>query len=397
MSTDKRSPVQQIIVFLLLCLYKATYGLYIRLFYRLRCQNKNVIPKKGSYLLLANHCNNFDGLFLQCIIGRMISFVVTDAMFKKKTLARLMSFVGYIPKRKLVTDSAAIRQIIRTIRQNGIIGIFPEGGRNWDGKTGYISPATFRLAKMLGVPVVTACIKGSYLSEPRWAETKRRGLVDIDFQIHYADGNFPGLDMVSQRLSSALAHNEAEWQETQQIPFKGKALTRGLDRLLYICPICKNTGTLYSSDDRLTCFKCAASYRLDAFGFLHAVNGSLPSKNISAVNDWQQQLLAERFSHTDDEAVLLTDEGASLYCAQAQNSPFEPDTEGTVRLTKKALTIGSRLFEVEQLQGVSVYFKTHLEFRYDGLDYRIGFAEKQVSAYKWNCALDALKNSTREN
>ncbi len=397
MSTDKRSPLHQIIVVFLLCLYKATYGLYIRLFYRLRCQNKNVIPRKGPYLLLANHSNNFDGLFLQCIIGRTISFVVTDAMFKKKTLGKLMSFVGYIPKRKHVTDSGAIRQIIRAVRQNGIVGIFPEGGRNWDGKTGDISTATFRLAKMLGVPVVTACIKGSYLSEPRWAETKRRGLVEIEFQIHFADGNVPGLDLVGRNISSALAHNEAVWQQTRQIPFKGKALIRGLERLLYICPTCKSTGTMVSSDDRLTCLKCAASYRLDAFGFLHAVNGSLPSKNIPDINDWQLKLLAERFLHTDSETVLLSDEGARLYCAKSQNSPFEPETEGTLRLTRGKLTVGSRLFHIERIQGVAVYFKTHLEFRYDGLDYRVGFAEKNVSAYKWNCALDALKNVTREN
>ncbi len=396
MSIDRQPPVHRFIIAFLLGLFKATYGLYLRLYYRLRCHNKSVVPQKGPYLLLANHCNNFDGLFLQYYINRPINFVVTDAMFKKKTLGRLMSFVGYIPKRKHVADGGAIRQIIRTAQQNGIIGIFPEGGRNWDGKTGSISPATFRLAKMLNIPVVTACIKGSHLSQPRWAETKRRGIVEIDFQIHFADGRIPGIEAAGDTIKKALAHNEAVWQEERPVPFKGKSLAKGLDRLLFTCPACKRIGTMSSTDDRLICQTCAASYRLDAYGFLYAVNGSLCSKSIPDISDWQQELLAERFFHADSETVLLADENASLFCAKAADQPFTPETQGTLILTKQSMSIGGRVFETARIQGVSVYFKSHLEFRYDGLDYRIGFKEENVSAYKWNCALDALKKQQQE-
>lgn len=390
MSKDKQSPMHHFIVGFLRGLYKATFGLYLRLRYRLRCPGKSAVPKKGPCLLLANHSNNYDGLFLQYIIGRTISFVVTDAMFKNKTLGRLMSFVGYIPKRKHVTDSAAIRQIIRAAKNNEIIGIFPEGGRNWDGKTGDISPATFRLIKMLGIPVVTARIKGSYLSQPRWAETKRRGIVEIEFNIHFADGRIPDLNTVSQTISSALAHNEALWQNERHISYKGKSLVKGLERLLYTCPSCKRIGTLSSTDDRLTCHICAASYRLDDYGFLHAVNAAAVMESIPAINDWQLSLLTERFIHAGNATTLLTDDGARLYCAKASSLPFEAEADGSLSLSKQSMLIGSRHFETARIHGAAVYFKSHLEFRYEGLDYRVGFEKSHVSAYKWNCALDAL-------
>ncbi len=393
MRIHKQNPVQHFVIICLLVLFKATFGLFLKFRYNLRCHNKGVIPRKGPYLLLANHCNNLDGLFLQYYIGRPISFVVTDAMFKKKTLGRLMSFVRYIPKRKHVADSGAIRKIIQAAKNNEIIGVFPEGGRNWDGKTSDISPATYRLVKLLGIPVVTARIKGSYLSEPRWADTKRRGIVEIEFQIHFADGRISSLDDIGETIKTALAHNEAVWQNIKHIPFKGKSLVKGLERLLYTCPVCKRIGTMSSTGDRLTCHVCAASFTLDIYGFLRAVNGSLPSESISDMNDWQLLLMTERFLNESSKATLLADENACLYCAESTDSPFEPVIQGTLSLTKQSMSIGCRNFETARIQGVAVYFKTHLEFRYDGLDYRVGFKEEHVSAYKWNCALDALKKN----
>jgi len=389
--SKERRFISRYITFLLLGLYQVSYGLYIRLYYRLRSQNKDVLPKKGPYLLLANHCNNFDGLFLQCLIKRPVCFVVTDAMFKKKILGKLMEFVGFIPKRKLVTDSKAIRQIIRTIRQGGIVGIFPESGRNWDGKTGPISPATYRLAQLLGVPVVTACIKGAYLSEPRWADTKRRGLVDVCFQVHFGNRAKPSLEDIERSVSAALSHNEAIWQKQKKIAFEGKALSKGYERLLFICPTCKRIGTMDSSDERIRCMACGAAYRLDTYGFVHAINGELPADNSPELNDWQLRLLSSRFFNADPDIILMSDEGANLYSASSKKQPFELVEAGSLSLKKKKMMIGQRIFDISQMHGISVYFKSALEFRYKGLDYRIGFNETRVSAYKWNCALEAIK------
>lgn len=395
MSKKSRLNISHYLMLMLLGLYWVSYGLYIRLYYRLRSQDKHILPKKGPYLLLANHSNNFDGLFLQCLIKRPIHFVVTDAMFKKKVLGKLLELVGYIPKRKHVTDSKAIRQIIRTIKQGGIVGIFPEGGRNWDGRTESISPATYRLAELLGVPIVTACIKGAYLSGPRWADTKRRGLVDVSFQAYAVKGTKPDLDEIERSVAAALTHNEAVWQNQRKIAFKGKALSKGFERLLFTCPNCKRVGTLDSTDERVRCMACGAAYRLDVYGFIHSINGELPADNTPALNDWQLELMALNFFNAKPDSILVSDEGASLYCAPSAEQPFELVEEGSLFLKKDNMTIGQRVFDLSQLNGISVYFKSDLEFRYMGLDYRIGFSERRVSPYKWNCALEVIKELSK--
>jgi hypothetical protein len=87
----------------------------------------------------------------------------------------------------------------------------------------------------------------------------------------------------------------------------------------------------------------------------------------------------------------MSDEGANLYCAKSKEQPFELVEAGSLSLKKDRMVIGQRIFDISQMHGISVYFKSDLEFRYKGLDYRVGFNEKRVSAYKWNCALEAIK------
>ena len=254
------------IQYILLGIYKVTYGLYIRKRYRLKLSPCSESLANGPYLLLANHCNNFDGLFLQCLLSKPIHFVVTDSVFKNRALGGLMSLVGYIPKKKFVSDFKTIRQIIRSTRNGGIVGIFPEGRRSWDGKTVHISKPTYKLIRMLKVPVVTAKIKGAYLSEPRWANNKRYGTVEVELKtlLDAESLSRMSLSEIEEKIMAALEHNEFEWQKDKMIPFKGKGLAEGFERLLFMCPECKKYNTMDSSGERIWCtlLRCGVLSRL---------------------------------------------------------------------------------------------------------------------------------------
>jgi hypothetical protein len=89
--------------------------------------------------------------------------------------------------------------------------------------------------------------------------------------------------------------------------------------------------------------------------------------------------------------ILMSDDGARLYCAKSNDQPFTFEESGTLSLKSGSMMIGQRVFDISQMHGISVYFKSDIEFRYNGLDYRIGFSEKRVSAFKWNCALETVK------
>jgi 1-acyl-sn-glycerol-3-phosphate acyltransferase len=375
----------------LLLLYQITFGLYVRLRYRLKGFVHSPLPTKGPFFLLGNHTNNFDGLFVQCLFPRPIRFVVTDGVFKNKILSRLLHLVDYIPKRKSVSDVAAIRSIIDVVKRGGIVGIFPEGGRNWDGMTGPVTQATFRLVEMLKLPVVVANIRGGYLSEPRWADCKRHGRVEVHLTTVIEGGSELSLDEIEKRILTALAHNEYDWQRSVHIPYRGKALCRGLDRLMFICPICGALGTVVSSDNDAECQSCKSRFTLDIYGFLHSESGTLPADSLDRINAWQQRKLKLQFDKDPDMKRLMADKGGILLSTQKREDPFKTIDHGKVVLTRDQLMIGRYGFDLPGISGIHVYFKSHLEFKYQNVDYRIGFESPHVSAYKWQCAVELVK------
>ncbi len=386
-----------IVQHIMLAMYYATFGLFVRLRYNLHRTDNSPLPTKGPYFLLGNHTNNFDGLFLQCLIPHQIKFVVTDGMFKKKALARLLNLVEYIPKRKSVSDIAAIRQIINLVKRGNIIGIFPEGGRNWDGQTAPITPATFRLIEMLKIPVVVANIRGGYLSEPRWADNKRRGRVDVHLSTVIEAGSNLNTHQIEKLITDALSHNEFDWQLAVHLPFHGRGLIRGLERLLYICPACEALGSITSSEKDARCSSCYARFTLDEYGFLHTDSGIMPSDRLDVLNGWQQQRLEALFDASPQSARLMFDEGGILLCAQTRTEPFKCIDSGKAILTRKQIIIGQYNFDLAAISGINVYFKSHLEFKYQSIDYRIGFQSPHVSAYKWERAVEiAKKRETSE-
>lgn len=396
MKKDKTPFLKKIVLFMILMFYRSTFGLYVRLRYNLVRTNNVKLPRKGPYLLIGNHSNNFDGLFMQCICPRIIRFVVTDAVFKNKKLGRLLNFVGYIPKRKHVSDSKAIRQILRTVSEGGIVGIFPEGMRNWDGVTGHMYPTIFRLIQLLNVPVYAACFKGAYLSEPRWADYKRHGRIEMELKKLFDTGEKPALEEIEAAVRAALTHDDGVWQLDMRIPYKGKALCKGFERLLFVCPTCKQIGTMDSSPDRIWCRSCRAAFRVDVYGFFHAIDGSLKLQIPSLLNAWQHEELKTQFAAKSDGAWLMMDEGARLYFSASQDAAHEIICGGDIVLWHDRLSVGTETFDISGISGISVYFKSHLEFRYDSKDYRVNFDDSRVSAYKWSRAL-AIEKGTEED
>jgi len=379
-------------------IYKVTYSIYIRSRYRLRLTRDSDHGLKGPYLLLANHCNNFDGIFLQTLLSKPVNFVITDTVFKNRALGGLMKMIGFIPKKKFVSDIKAIKQIVRTAQHGGIVGIFPEGRRSWDGQTVHISESTYKLVRMLKVPVVTAKIKGAYLSEPRWADTKRRGLIEVEVKTLLSAEEIKKMSLaeIAAKVSEALNHNEFEWQHSHQIPFHGKALAKGLERLLFTCPECHKMGTLASEGEKVWCEACGAEYYLDQYGFIHSEKGHLPSQNISDINIWQRKLLRQSLARIKKSEVYLKDEGAHLFSTDSVENPYTKVDSGSLLLTKEQLKIGSTAFNTEDLYGISVNFKTHLHFRHKSRDYRVFFNNKRISVYKWYSALGFVIGNTEE-
>lgn len=372
--------------YILLGIFKVSYGAYLILAYRAKLIKEPGFKLRGPSLMLANHCNTFDGFFIQGLVGRPIHYVISDGVFKNPNVRKIFSVVNYIPKKKFVSDTKAIKQIIRISQNGGVIGIFPEGRRCWDGKTVKIAPATFKLVKLLKIPVVTANMRGAYLSEPRWSKSQRFGKIEIDIKTLIDAETLAdmSLEQIEKTISDELYHNEYDWQESRKIAFRGKALAEGFEALLYTCPQCGAMDSFVTSGSEINCKQCDALYVIDKYGYLHSKRGLLPSGRVDELNEWQLTKLKEIYAKLQsDQDVYMTNPGALLTSAIDVAHPFMEAARGSISIAKDGLRIGDKKFDLADVYGVAVNMSSHVSFRHKSMDYRVSFDNNQFSVYKW--------------
>ena len=103
------------------------------------------IPTNGACVLAGNHTSNLDCLLLISSTKRTIHFLAKDSLSKgfKKVIFLNM---GIIPVNRKIHDKTALNNAIRELKNDRVIGIFPEGTIN---KTkDVIMPFKFGAVKM---------------------------------------------------------------------------------------------------------------------------------------------------------------------------------------------------------------------------------------------------------
>lgn len=88
---------------------------------------------EGSAIICANHMSNWDPVILGDTFPRPINFMAKKALFKNKLMAKFMYAGGAFPVDRDTNDIAAIKQALKILKSEEILGIFPEGQRNRDG------------------------------------------------------------------------------------------------------------------------------------------------------------------------------------------------------------------------------------------------------------------------
>jgi 1-acyl-sn-glycerol-3-phosphate acyltransferase len=149
----------------------------LKLFYSFKVYGAKNLPKKGAYLVCTNHCSFLDPVVICALIPRRVYWVVLKDLYRIWPLAILMRLVSCIPV------NGAIKDALDALKQNKIIGIFPEGRRTYTGqlmKKGKRGPAL--LAMKAGVPIVPAWINGTFEAYPRRARLPKICPIQIYFE-----------------------------------------------------------------------------------------------------------------------------------------------------------------------------------------------------------------------
>ena len=379
-------------------------GKYMNYLFNVEYTHSDEVKKlEPPYLLLANHTNFWDPFLVASYIPEPVHFVTSDEYFRNLFLRTALKWVGAIPKTKFFSDSRTIRSILQVKRNKGVIGIFPEGRRNWDGTTLELLYPTAKLIKKLKIPVVTGLMKGAALSYPRWASKPRKGKLILNYKVNLTTQQIKNLsvDEIYQQISKGLAHDEYQFQRKNMIPYQGKRLAENLELFLFTCPNCQSIGNLQSEDDRFYC-QCGYQVKYNKYGFFEQISDhKLFFDNPRDWNLWQMQLFEGLiYQSNQDKNLIIQDNQITLFQGE-RAKPLKRIQVGQLSLTHNYLFFGGLSgnkfsFPIEAIHGANIQYNDKFEFYYNQCLYRFVFNDKHTSAYKWVQALHLLKNNSRK-
>lgn len=139
------------------------------------------LSRQGAAILLGNHSSFLDAIILAAITDRNIWFMAKNSEYKGRFMTWFLGLARSFPVRRYTVDVQAVRNAIRVVQNGHILGIFPEGERNWDNRLLPFKRGTMRLVLALGAPVIPVGISGAYGLMPRWTHRISRVPVHVRF------------------------------------------------------------------------------------------------------------------------------------------------------------------------------------------------------------------------
>nr|WP_295129863.1 lysophospholipid acyltransferase family protein [Ruminococcus sp.] len=131
--TKRISPVKQFFYDLLRVIVIALY----HLFYNIRWEGTENVPKDGGNIFASNHRSYQDPVFIALHTKVPLSYMAKDELFQgNKAFKVLITAFGAFPVTRGKGDTAVIDTSIEKLEMGRNLAIFPEGTRSKDGKVG---------------------------------------------------------------------------------------------------------------------------------------------------------------------------------------------------------------------------------------------------------------------
>jgi 1-acyl-sn-glycerol-3-phosphate acyltransferase len=134
------------------------------------------LPRDGSFLLAGNHASFIDPPLIGCRVPRQLAFFARKTLWKPGFASWWLDTVGTIPvDRDGGQDVSAIKRVLKVLKQNKGLILFPEGTRSPDGRLQAPKAGVGLICCKTRVPVVPVRIFGSFEAFGRGVKFPRLG------------------------------------------------------------------------------------------------------------------------------------------------------------------------------------------------------------------------------
>lgn len=134
------------------------------------------LPRDGAFLVAANHLSFLDPPIIGSQIPRQLCFFARKTLWKPGVAAWWLDTVGVIPvDRDGGQDVSALKRVLRALKDNKGLILFPEGTRSPNGALQAPKPGVGFIVCKSQVPVVPVRIFGSFEAFGRGVKIPRLG------------------------------------------------------------------------------------------------------------------------------------------------------------------------------------------------------------------------------
>ena len=164
-----------------------------KVFFRIKVKGKKNLPDEGPVILMSNHISAYDPPLLVAIFSRPVRFMAKKELFENPFMRFVLFLADAFPVDRSKNDITAVKKALSVLKDQEVLGLFPEGTRRAEGKLGNPKLGSVMLAIKSGAPIVPIGIKN----------IKKEGRITINI------GEAFSMDQFSKRRLSKAERKKA--------------------------------------------------------------------------------------------------------------------------------------------------------------------------------------------
>ena len=361
--------------------------------------------KNQPTILLSSHASRLE--FIYTLYGfkrKDINMVCGFQNIFQKGLYGLFLKIGVISKYLYQPDFLCVKNMLKILKNNGAIGLFPEGIQSTSGSTHPINPATASFVKRSKANIVVCTTKGAYLSTNRYCKDRKKGYIGVSYSLLFTPEELEKLteQEIYKLILEKISYNDFEYNKTARNKYIGKKPNIfGIDKILYKCPDCKKEHIFEIKNDTLVCRECGFGIQLNEYYDIVKIKGKNCPSDIDKWYKWQRKCVKEEIKDDSFEMKIK----ASLCMLRFDKLKKPPNNMKTLSvgeacLTNKGLWFFGSLdgkdvnfeFLAKSLYSLTFSTKGYLEFYYNNDYYMICPDLKDKCLIKWTLATEEIHN-----
>lgn len=351
-------------------------------------------------VLLSSHASRLEFIYSLYGFGRKDTNIVCGYQnILSKGLYGILIKLGVISKYLYQPDFLCVKNMLRVLKRNGAIGLFPEGIQSTSGSTHPINPATAKFIKGSKANIVVCTTRGAYLATNRYSSDRKKGYIGISYSLLFTPEMLHDLteEQIYNMLLEKISYNDFEFNKVARHKYIGKKPNAfGINKILYKCPDCKKEHVLHVENDTVVCISCGFKVRINEYYDLVDTDESVCPFDIDAWYKWQRKCVAQQIK-SDDFELTFNGSLCTLRTDRLKKSPKDRRvlSVGTARLTRQGLAFeGTTNFNFDAKSVYSLTFSTKgfLEFYYNNDYFMLVPDNKDTCLIKWTLASEEIHN-----